>query len=166
MTCYNVWVDIVVPLISAFIGGFITLAGVWLTIRRDKKRDENNRIKDAKPWIFSLSDCENFDCKEANDIVLASSFDVKGKKGFSVVIKNTDNGVCVIDKFVTERKEYFPVVGKIIDKNSIAYLHVFFDEGETIRDMFLYVNDVYGNSYKYKAFQGNNISEKSYIEEV
>lgn len=32
-----IFVDIIIPLVSAFIGSFITLAGVWLTIRRDKK---------------------------------------------------------------------------------------------------------------------------------
>ena len=166
MTCYDVCVDIVVPLVSAFIGGFITLAGVWLTLRRDKKRDENNRIKDAKPWIFSLSDCENFEAKKANDIIFATSYDSERNSGFTLVIKNTDNGICVLDKFVTERKTYIPIVGRIIDKNSIAYLHIYFEQGETIRDMVLHVKDIYGNTYRYKVTQGKSKIEGNHIEEI
>lgn len=166
MTCYDVCVDFFVPLVSAFIGGFITLAGVWLTIRRDKKRDESNRIKDAKPWIFSLSDCENYEASKANDIFFATSVDSERKSGFTLVIKNTDNGICVLDKFITERKTYIPIVGRIIDKNTIAYLHIFFEEGETIKDMCLYIKDIYGNSYKYKVSQGKNKCEGNYIAEI
>ena len=166
MDCYNIFVDIVIPLVSAFIGGFVTLAGVWLTIRRDKKREKENDKKCVKPWIYSIDDVENFDCKKANDIIMAVSPDKKLEGGLTFVIKNTDNGVGIIDRFVTENKTYIPIVGRILDKNSITYLHVYFENGETIKDMYLYVNDVLGNQYKYKAFQHDSKRTINYIEEV
>lgn len=162
----NVWVDIIIPILSAVLGGAVTMIGVLLTIHRDKKREEENYKKSVKPWIYSMDSAENFDPKTANDIIMAVSPDKKLSGGLSFVIKNTDNGVGIIDKFVTENKTYIPIIGRILDKNSITYLHVYFEEDETIRDMYLYVKDVLGNEYKFKAYQHDDKRKSNYIEEV
>lgn len=166
MTCDTIIVGIVVPLISAFIGGLITFLGVWLTIRSDRKSSEYNKRLSAKPWLYSMSDKENFDCTESNDIIMQTSRDMERKySGITFLIKNTDNGVCIIDRFETENNNYYPILGKILDKSSITYLHIFFDKNETLKDMFLYVKDIYGNEYKYKAYQQKD-AQGPYLEEV
>ena len=158
------WIkDIFIPLLSAFIGGFITLAGVWLTIRRDKKRDEDNKKQSAKPWIYSLDPLEDYDYKNASEFIMATSYDYCFTANFEIIVKNTDNGICILDEFVTESKRYIPIRGKVFDKDSVIHLNIHIEEGETLKDMYLYVKDIYGNKYKYKVYQ---TKKGNYIEEV
>lgn len=164
MDCYNIFVDIVIPLVSAFIGGFVTLAGVWLTIRRDKKREKENYKKSVKPWIYSIDNAKNSDLQ--NEIIMATSASSESKHGLFLTIKNTDNGIAIVDKFVTKNKIYIPIFGKIIDKSQTIGLHIHFEPGETIEDMYLYVRDILGNVYKYEVFQHNLQRRSNYIEEV
>lgn len=51
MDCYNVWVDIVIPLVSALIGGGITLWGVILTIRHETKKAKEEYKERIKPFV-------------------------------------------------------------------------------------------------------------------
>ena len=113
-----------------------------------------------------MDDCENFDCKKANDIVITESRHVERKFGITFLIKNTDNGVAIIYRYETETKKYVPIVGGILDKNSISYVHVFPVQGDTLNDMYLYIKDIYGNEYKYRAHQGDISKKCGYIEEV
>ena len=163
----NFQADVIIPLASSIIGGLMALAGVWITIRRERRNTEEQTKKAAKPWIFSLDSVEIYDAKKANNIVIADCFNYDKSFGsLVIIIKNTDNGVCIIEKFKTENNEYIPVVGKVMDKSSITYVHIFLTENETLKDMYLYVNDVYGNQYKYKVFQGEGLKECCYIEET
>ncbi len=164
------WIkDIFIPLLSAFIGGFITLAGVWLTIHRDKKRDEDNKKQSVKPWIYSLDPFEDYDHTNVSKYIMATSSDLNNTHLFQIIIKNTDNAICVLDEFVTEKKRYIPIRGKVVDKDRVIYLNIQIEEGETLKDMYLYVKDIYGNRYKYKVYQtkkGNHIEEVTGEKEV
>ena len=164
------WIkDIFIPLLSAFIGGFITLAGVWLTILRDKKRDEDNKKQSVKPWIYSLDPFEDYDHTNVSTYIMATSSDLNNTHLFQIIIKNTDNGICILDEFVTEKKRYIPIRGKVVDKDYTIHLNIHIEEGETLKDMYLYVKDIYGNRYKYKVYQtkkGNHIEEVTGEKEV
>lgn len=161
------WIkDIFIPLLSAFLGGFITLAGVWLTIRRDKKRDEYNRKLSIKPWIYSLDPIEDFNCQNIRKSVMAESHKPSYRTDFKIILKKTDNGICILDEFVTEKKRYVAVMGAILDKDTVTNLYISFEEGETLKDMYLYTKDIYGNRYKYKVYQSSSIRKGNYIEEV
>lgn len=155
--------DVVIPLLSAFIGGFITLAGVWLTIHRDKKRDEDNKKQSAKPWIYSLDRFEDYDHTNVSKYIMATSSNLNNTHLFQIIVKNTDNGICILDELVTEKKRYIPICGKVIDKDHVIHLNVHIEEGETLKEMYLYVKDIYGNRYKYKVYQ---TKKGNYIEEV
>lgn len=150
---YSVCVDIIIPLLSALIGGFVTMLGVILTIKHEQKKAAEQRKQDAKPWLFSMDDKENFDCKKANDIILMADATMEGRAGLCILIKNTDNGVGIIEKLQTKDNTYLPTVGRILDKNSISYVHFFFAPHETLTDMYLYISDVYGNKYMYRVEQ-------------
>lgn len=53
MTCYDILRDVVIPLLAAILGGSITLAGVYLTIRKSERNRKEDEIKKAKP-LFSF----------------------------------------------------------------------------------------------------------------
>ena len=129
------------------------MLGVVLTIRHDRKKAAEQRKQDAKPWLFSMGDKENFDCTKANDIILMADKTMEKRPGLCILIKNTDNGVGIIEKLQTKNNTYLPTVGRVLDKNSISYVHFFFAPHESLTDMFLHISDVYGNKYLYKVEQ-------------
>lgn len=161
---YQTWTDIVIPLVAAFIGGFLTLAGVWLTIHREKKVAKENTRFSVKPWIYSLDAIEHYDHNSANTILLEGDTSINSRLQF--VIKNTDNGIAIIDRFETENNVYPPKAGKILDKNSVTHLNINLGENETLKDMHLYIKDVYDNTYKYKAYLRSGSWTGNHIEEI
>ena len=153
LTFYKVCVDILIPLLAALIGGGMTLLGVRHTIKNERNKANESAKLAAKPWLFSMNDAENFDCTKANDIILMADTTMEGRPGLCILIKNTDNGVGIIEKLQTKNNTYLPTVGRILDKNSISYVHFFFAPHETLTDMFLHISDVYGNKYMYRVEQ-------------
>ena len=167
MTCNEIISNIVVPILSAIIGGALTLVGVWLTIHRDKKRDEDNLKKSVKPWIFSEDNFDHYDYKDKNYINMAVSSESVLNNCFKIYIKNTDNGIGIVDKLVTKNQMYIPVFGEILEKNKVTSLNIYYqDKCENLQDMSLYIKDVYGNPYKYKVQICNNNNKKWTIKEV
>ena len=52
MICwYKIWVDILIPLIAALIGGSLTLAGVVLTIKCGEKRAKEEYLEKIRPFF-------------------------------------------------------------------------------------------------------------------
>lgn len=166
MTCNEIISNIVVPILSAIIGGALTLFGVWLTIHRDKKRDEENLKKSVKPWIYVEDNYDHYDYKDKNYINLAVSSESVLRNCFKIYIKNTDNGIGIVDKLVTKNQTYIPVFGEILEKNKVTSLNIYYqDKSENLQDMILYIKDVYGNPYKYKVQLCNN-GKRWNIEEI
>lgn len=163
---YDILVDIVVPLLSALIGGLLTMLGVVYTIKNERNKSEEQTIQDAKPWLFSLVPLDEYDYKKASTIILRGSEPLDENMKLQFIIKNTDNGVGIIEKFETENNVYFPCVGRILDKNSISHVDAVVNKWETLKDMFLYVKDIYGNRYKYKVLFDEEARGGYRIEEV
>lgn len=162
----NIFKDVVVPLISALVGGLLALIGVVITLYWDKKKDEEEKKQAVKPWIYSIDPMEDYDYKKAIDVVMATSTDANSTLCVQIIIKNTDNGICILDELITETKRYIPILGKVLDKGTITNLNIWFETGETLKDMYLYVKDIYGNKYKYKVCPINSIIKGYVIEEV
>lgn len=152
MCTYQVWVDIIIPLISAFIGGFITMLGVIITIRSEKKKEAKNAIKAIKPWIFSLDYCNDNDIENANMICLSDGNPINHSVDAHILIKNTDNGIGIIEKMQTEKNTYYPTIGKLLEKDRVTKLNICFGSGENLRNMLLTITDIYGNKYLYEVF--------------
>ncbi len=143
-------VGIIIPLISALLGGFVTMLGVRITIKAERKKDAENKTLSVKPWIFSLFKAEKKNMDSINEIFFGDP--EKGcTQGFYpyILIKNTDNGICILKRFQTKTKVYYPYHTDIVDKNSIVKINIAFEEGEDLKEFELYVSDVYGNQYVY-----------------
>ena len=150
---YDVCVDIIIPVISAILGGFLTMWGVLFTIKRERENAKEQTRLAAKPWLFSLDDSEYFDSSDVHGIVVAAKEKHESHKELTIVIRNTDNGVGIVKKLQTENNTYLPISGRIIDKSSINYLQIVIAPNETLKDMYLFITDIYNNVYKYKVEQ-------------
>ncbi len=142
------WITyIIIPLISAFIGGGLTLAGVIVTIKWETKNKEQEAIEKVKPIIINT----NWETI-TNDSEYTNYEFTNGSSGNIDVIgyfKNTDNGILFIDYIQSDFCTYKPVYNATIDKNSFFTIHMRVQQGETFKYFDIYCRDVLGNKYCY-----------------
>lgn len=43
--------NVIIPILSSVIGGLFTFGGVWLTIKREQRKDQNNYLESIKPYL-------------------------------------------------------------------------------------------------------------------
>lgn len=61
--CCQIWGDILIPLISAVIGGALTFLGVYYTIKKQEKKENRNERLNYKPYLkISQNKCKNEIC--------------------------------------------------------------------------------------------------------
>ena len=162
----EIWVDIIVPILAALLGGWITMWGVVHTIKFERKNAREQAMQAAKPWIFSLDPCEDYDYKNTGRIILQGDAPLEPNASLEFILRNTDNGIGIIEKFITKNNEYFPVLGRILDKNTAKEVIVTLNTHENLENMYFIIRDVYGNRYKYKAFMAFPSSKGNHIEEI
>lgn len=149
MDCISVITGIVVPLCSALLGGGLTLIGVYLTLKKQDKKDAEVRKLSVRPWIFSYEHVyltsEHTKCIMVPDCD-SSNAQIAGN------IKNTDNGILILDYVESEDAIYKPDNSSfVVEKNSVIELIIILkDKVETLKSISLYVKDIYGNQYRYK----------------
>lgn len=148
MDCASVITGIIVPVCSALFGGGLTLLGVWLTIRDQSKKEEAARKAAARPWIFS---CEEYIPHNKKTYSMVPDSDDSEDMFIAGNIKNTDNGILILDCVESEAVRYTPDGDNVVDKNSAIELVIYLkNRVETLKGLHLYIKDVYGNRYCYK----------------
>ena len=164
---YDVLVDILVPMAAAVLGGWITMWGVVRTIKHEQQNAHEQTLQAAKPWIFSLDTFEHrYNNNAASMIKMQGKTPAGSNCTLSFLLHNTDNGIGIIEKFVTENNEYLPGLGRIIEKNSTVEVIISLDTNETLENMYFIIRDIYGNRYKYKAYQTGQPAKGNHIEEI
>ena len=159
----------VISLISALIGGGLTLLGVICTLKAQKKEEFNSRKLEVKPWLFSFDERQDYDPTGmvSYRMEVGGTYHSGTNSYFTGVIKNTDNGIALLDRVETKNNTYYPSCGNVIDKNALFILRIVLADGtENLKDMYLYVKDVYGNSYRYELFQNGNKFKLGICEDV
>lgn len=150
VTCYDVWTDIIIPLAAALIGGGLTMIGVAWTLRAQKKENnENNRLS-VKPLFYGVNAAQGYDSNKTPKYIFVR----QGYPGDAQVyglIRNTDNGILILDKFVASKYEYRPQKTTVIDKNATAYIQINRCSDDNLNVAHLHVRDVLGNEYVYEA---------------
>ncbi len=158
MDCNEIIIGIFVPLVSALIGGGLTLVGVLMTIKHEKKDEEERQRLSVKPWIYSVNPMEEYDYKNAKDIIFSVNDRLSTGIRKQVIIRNTDNGILIFEKIETKHFEYKPLVGNVMDKNSVCNLNIELEENDDIDNCILYIRDIFNNSYRYKIIcQEDNV---------
>ena len=150
MHCYDLIKDILVPLISAIIGGAVTMVGVVLTIRWEKKKDDKARIDAAKPWLYSFKDV----MKCHYSIKLSSEYEEIQGHPCTMFIKNAGTGIGIISKLQTAKVEYMPAGSGVLETNTLTSV-TFYPaiQKENFEKMRLFVSDIYDNQYEYEVLQ-------------
>ena len=124
MECNEIIKDIIIPIVSAVIGGLCTFLGVFLTILHEKKKEKEERLLSNKPLFYRLDLRQEYEAKSAVDFCLGvGNFDDKEGQIFGV-IKNTDNAVLIIDNVSVNDKIYKSLYGDVVDKNQIFNLYI------------------------------------------
>lgn len=159
---YDVFIDVFVPLLSALVGGLITMLGVVYTIKHEQKKSAEQARESVKPWIFSVDTTETGDGKNVNTYSMQAEEVLSYNRGIDLLIKNTDNGIAILERFQTKNNTYLPVYGRILDKNSITHLEICIAPNETMEEMYLYIKDIYGNEYRYRI-DADQSPQKSYV---
>ena len=148
MNCTSVRTGIVVPVCSALLGGGLTLLGVWLTIKDQNKKEETARKAAARPWIFS---CEEYIPQDKKTYFMVPDSDYSQDMFISGIIKNTDNGILILDCVESEAVRYTSAGDNVVDKNSAVELVILLkNHVEPLKGFHLYIKDVYGNRYSYE----------------
>lgn len=164
MDCTSVITGIVIPLCSALLGGGLTLLGVRLAIKDQSKKEEYARKAAARPWIFS---CEEHIPSEKKMYKMVPDSDCSDRGTVAGNIKNTDNGILILDCAESEAVRYTPDGDNVVDKNSAIELVIHLkNRVETLKGFHLYIKDVYGNRYCYKMILDGNRFTLGECEEV
>lgn len=161
--CFNWITDVIVPLLSAGIGGVLTLLGVKITLKSENQTIKEERIEKTKPILINYTSA--FDGEE--DVMPKYIFASDGEKGgekIKGIFKNTDCGIAFIDKIVTEKAMYFPKSNSAIDKNTAFVLELHNLSKETLKTCQIICHDILGNEYCYDAKFVFGVNRKSKIE--
>ena len=144
--------NIIIPIVSAIIGGLCTFLGVLITILHEKKKEKEERLLANKPLFYRLDLRQEYEYKSAVDFCLGvGNFDEKEGQIFGV-IKNTDNAVLIIDGVSINGKLYKSLYGDVVDKNQIFNLYINVSEKINKEDEIIFVvKDIMENKYEYRV---------------
>ena len=164
MECNEIIKDIIIPIVSAVIGGLCTFLGVFLTILHEKKKEKEERLLSNKPLFYRLDLRQEYEAKSSVDFCLGvGNFDDKEGQIFGV-IKNTDNAVLIIDNVSVNDKIYKSLYGDVVDKNQIFNLYINVSEKINKDDEIIFtVKDIMNNKYKYRIETKNEDEKYSEI---
>ena len=163
MKCDEIISNIIIPIVSALIGGGLTLIGVLLTIKfENKKRKEEIRIAN-KPLFYLIDPMQNYDSKRTTDF----EFSAEGieTSGFlEIIFRNTDNAILLFDYISIGNQKYYSQNGNIVDKNTTFCIYLYPDKNIKVNenDIIFSINDSLNNNYKYKL--GFKTHESKYID--
>lgn len=148
MCWYKIYVDIIGPLICSLIGGLLTVLGVYLTIKYEKRKDKETIKFNSKPLFYRLDSRQDYDYKNAKDYFLKDNNEVLIR--IFGIFHNTDKAYLILSYASINNKKYIPINGNVIDKDEIFNLYI--DVSEELKDdeeLVLVIKDIYDNTYKY-----------------
>ena len=165
MNCTTIINNIIIPIICALIGGGLTLIGVILTIKHETKIRNENKKLEVKPWLVllgayntTIDECGN------NSIHMATCLDDYHQyrnNVFVLNINNTDNGMCIVDRIISNNTTFIPIKGNyVVEKNRNINILVHIGKSEKatgteivtvdINKIVLIIKDIYGTEYLYE----------------
>lgn len=152
---------VIIPLVSAIIGGGLTVWGVILTIKEDNKiRKEDIRIQN-EPLFYILDPNQDYDNTNIKEFDFKSVEEAKGY--IQILFKNTDKTPFVLEYININGKTYLPQNGTVVDKNDIFFVNVHTNDNlmsNKTNNAFMAIKDVLNIEYKYKLIYSK---EKDYF---
>ena len=69
MKFYEIYKDIIGPILCSIIGGICTVIGVYLTIRYEKNKEKNELKERNKPLFYRIDSRQEFDSRSATEYI-------------------------------------------------------------------------------------------------
>lgn len=118
--------EIVLNIIAAILGGFLTLVGVaWTFKKSDKDRNENDR-KQAKPFIGVIGDMsDKATVANKNPIQFCKkNYEDTLKMKLHCFLQNSDKCIFYFDKVQVDDTDYYPDSSLFISKNEMFAIYI------------------------------------------
>lgn len=142
--------SIVVNIVAAVYGGILTLVGVAWTIKKSEDDKKENLRLNSKPWLFVHRSVPWEKRRDYTKYYFACLDDVGKEARHFCVLKNTDNGIAILKRIISEQYDYYPLNDSIIDKKGVVDIMVQFKADDNKQDIRIVVEDVLGYEYVYK----------------
>ena len=150
LCCCQIWKDIIIPLISALIGGGLTLVGVIITIRHTNKTIRNDYISKYKPSFKLRNPMDDFDLKFSKPLMFKGGNCGENSKKILGMFTNTDKANFEIDSIYVN-SEYFRIdINRYIAKSEDFDFSLCIDKTLNVETLELKVLDEQNNVYRYK----------------
>lgn len=147
------WVtDIIVPLVSALIGGLLALLGVYITLKRDKIERQLEKEENARPFFTPLDLWDSSIIASNNHIFcfsLTNCFD-ESSSSISANIKNSEKTEFIINKITICGKDYRPFRPEMISKGMLFMIKLYYEDNPYKNDVFMHITDINHNNRIYK----------------
>lgn len=163
LCCCQIWGDILIPLISAIIGGTLTFLGVYYTIKKQEEKENKNEKLKYKPYLkISHNKSKNeVCCKEyIKDTFNQDNIDFEKTKGFytfrieTFYINNSNNAECILKTIIIDNEEYKLNEYLLTNNEGIGITttrNVCINIEQPIKTIYLKISDLLGNIYYCKC---------------
>ena len=162
MNSCQIWIDIVIPLICALIGGMLTFFGVLYTIKKQTKKEKKEEKLKYKPYLkISHNKCGQEICLQRYIIGMLEPENINSEKfkyysfileDFSIL--NSSNAECLLREIVIDNKKY-PFHETLLLKNEQAIIittrNSYVNISKLLKEIYLTASDSLGNLYYYKC---------------
>lgn len=139
------WVtDIIVPLVSALIGGLLALLGVYITLKRDKIERQLEKEENARPFFTPLDLLDSSVATSNNHIFCFSLTDCFGKSSpvLNANMVNSEKVEFIIDKITICGKDYLPFRPEMISKGLHFMIKLYYEDDPYKNDVFMHITDI------------------------
>lgn len=174
---YDLFKDIIIPIVSAVFGGVITMIGVILTIRSENKKGHNEYIERIRPFltIETQSSIKSLDLSKIKKVMIYDDCN-KNTDNSSIayhlvdlLLTNISDYVCFID-YLKINEETYKVFEHIpIKANETVYIEGFpqsFYLKKELKSVSVGVSDRLSNCYEYELSFEEQDDENHFKEDV
>lgn len=153
MNCKEILIYVVMPIVSALIGGGLTLVGVLFTMKFEAQKIKEERKATNKPLFYVIDPMQQYDNNNSGNFDFVNE-KIGTSHGFiTIIFKNTDKTILVLDYISINNVKYYSKNGNIVDKNTVFNTYVHIPSGEKVdytSNIVFSIKDSIGNNYKYK----------------
>ncbi|MDY4592417.1 MAG: hypothetical protein SO434_03335 [Eubacteriales bacterium] len=142
----QVVISIIIPIISAIIGGGLTLVGVIITIKHSDKINKKEYIEKFQPVLRAHSDYDDYDYKHTKIVRIENDSENKEKQIFGI-FSNTDKANVELDSILINDNCYKFTVNRYIKKSEDFIIDVSIDSKILVETLKIKVLDDCNNSY-------------------
>lgn len=160
--CWDLWKDILIPLICALFSGLVTIIGIYMTIRHENKKSKQEYLEKIRPFIVIDSYMTTrADLAKVTDVVVNTEADSEEKtdginiyRFDSFLFTNCGEAVFSVDYLKINERKYKCVYRTSIKPSDYAQLRFIpipvFQSNINDDSLRIGVSDRMTNQYEYK----------------